>query len=84
MCVVTYFIDAHPLYEASATAALTAVRSLIGALVPLFGRSMYDALDLGWGNSLLGFLSLATCPLPWIFFKYGERIRTNPKFQLTL
>ncbi|KAF2106212.1 putative MFS multidrug transporter [Lophiotrema nucula] len=84
MCIATYFIDAHPLHEASATAASTAVRSLIGALVPLAGRSMYQALGLGWGNSLLGFLALAMCPLPWYFYKYGERIRTNPRFQLRL
>lgn len=81
MCVATYFIDAHPLYEASATAAATAVRSLVGALVPLFGRSIYDAMGLGWGTSLLGFLTLAMAPLPWIFFKIGEKIRTNPKFR---
>jgi multidrug resistance protein len=81
MCVATYFIDANPRYEASATAASTAVRSLIGALVPLFGRSMYEAMGLGWGTSLLGFLTFALAPLPWFFFKYGERIRTNPRFQ---
>lgn len=84
MCVSTYFIDAHPRFEASATAAATAVRSLIGALVPLFGRSMYEAMGLGWGNSLLGFLTLAMTPLPWLFFKYGESIRTNPRFRLNL
>jgi MFS family permease len=81
MCVATYFIDANPRYEASATAASTAVRSLIGALVPLFGRSMYEAMGLGWGTSLLGFLTFALAPLPWFFFKYGERIRTNPRYQ---
>jgi multidrug resistance protein len=81
MCVSTYFIDSYPRYEASAVAATTAVRSLIGALVPLFGRSMYEAMSLGWGTSLLGFLTLVLAPLPWFFFKYGERIRTNPKFQ---
>lgn len=28
---------------------------------------MYDALGLGWGNSLLGFIALALAPLPfWI------------------
>lgn len=84
MCIVTYIIDSYPLYEASASGALTAVRSLIGALVPLFGRSMYQALKLGWGNSLLGFLALAMCPLPWLFLLYGERIRTNPRFQVKM
>lgn len=84
MCTATYLIDAHPLYEASAAAAMTAVRSLIGCLVPLFGRSMYAKLGLGWGNSLLGFITLAMCPLPWVFFRYGERVRTSPRYQLKL
>ncbi|ORY17172.1 major facilitator superfamily domain-containing protein [Clohesyomyces aquaticus] len=84
MCVATYLIDAHPSFEASATAASTATRSLIGALVPLAGRSMYEKLGLGWGNSLLGFMALAMCPLPWVFWKYGERIRTSPRFQMKL
>lgn len=84
MCVATYFIDAYPYYEASATAASTAVRSLIGALLPLAGRSLYSALGLGWGKSLLGFMALAMCPLPWFFYKYGERIRTNPKYQIKM
>ena len=48
------------------------------------GRSMYEAMGLGWGNSLLGFLTLAMAPLPWIFFKYGQRLRTNPRFQVKL
>ena len=84
MLASTYLIDANPLYEASAIAACTAVRSLIGAFVPLAGRSMYEALGLGWGNSLLGFMALALCPLPWYFYKYGERIRTNPRFQVKM
>lgn len=47
MCVMTYLIDAHPLYEASAVAACTDVRSLIGTLVPLAGRSMYEKMGSG-------------------------------------
>lgn len=47
MCVMTYLIDAHPLYEASAVAACTDVTSLIGTLVPLAGRSMYEKMGSG-------------------------------------
>jgi multidrug resistance protein len=84
MCVSTYLIDAHPSYEASAIAACTAVRSLIGAVLPLAGGSMYETLGLGWGNSLLGFLALAMAPLPLVFYKYGERIRTSKRFQIRM
>ncbi|KAL8897001.1 MAG: hypothetical protein Q9207_007436, partial [Kuettlingeria erythrocarpa] len=70
----TYLIDAFPLYAASVTAAATILRSLVGALLPLAGRSMYKTLGLGWGNSLLAFIAVAMLPIPFIFYKYGERI----------
>ncbi|KAJ5280623.1 Major facilitator superfamily domain general substrate transporter [Penicillium angulare] len=75
MPIQTYVIDCYPAYAASANAALTATRSLVGALLPLAGPSMFDSLGLGWGNSLLGFLALAFVPIPIIFIKFGKNIR---------
>jgi hypothetical protein len=63
-------------------AANTVFRSLAGAMLPLAGPKMYQALGLGWGNSLLGFIALALCGLPVIFWIYGERIRTSKRFQV--
>ncbi len=74
-----YLVDAYTVYAASASAAATVFRSLLGALLPLAGNSMYDALGLGWGTSLLGFIAVAFIPMPLIFWKYGEKIR-NSKF----
>ncbi|KAJ5456894.1 hypothetical protein N7530_012168 [Penicillium desertorum] len=82
MCVSTYLVDAFTDYAASVMAANTVFRSLAGALLPLAGPKMYAVLGLGWGNSLLGFIALAFCALPVIFWIYGERIRTSPKFQV--
>ena len=84
MTVSTYLVDAFTIYAASAMAANTVFRSLAGAILPLAGPKMYDTLGLGWGNSLLGFIALALCPLPIIFYVYGERIRTDKRFQLKL
>lgn len=75
MPIQTYVIDCYPLYAASGNAALTATRSLLGALLPLAGPSMFKSLGLGWGNSLLGFVALAFVPLPFIFTRYGKAIR---------
>lgn len=75
MCVQNYLLDTYPRYAASVTAALTVLRSLLGALLPLGGLQMYDALHLGWGNSLLAFISLALVPIPLVFYLFGERIR---------
>lgn len=82
MTIQTYLVDTFTIYAASAIAANTILRSLFGAVLPLSGLSMYDALGLGWGNSLLGFIAVAFIPVPILFKLYGERIRTNPKFQV--
>jgi hypothetical protein len=82
MPISTYLVDAFTLHAASALAANTVLRSLVGALLPLAGPKMYDTLGLGWGNSLLAFIALALCPIPILFYKYGERIRKSPRFQV--
>lgn len=81
ICIQTYLVDAFTKHAASVNAANAVLRSLLGAMLPLCGLDMYTALGLGWGNTLLGFLALILAPVPWLFYFYGERIRTNPKWQ---
>jgi type III secretory pathway component EscS len=80
--VSTYLVDAYTVYAASAVAATTVIRSLGGAFLPLAGAPMYASLGLAWGNSLLAFIALAMCPLPFIFYRYGERIRSATSVRL--
>ncbi|KAF4602212.1 hypothetical protein EYR40_005416 [Pleurotus pulmonarius] len=70
-----YLVDAFS-YAASALAAASVLRSLLGFVFPLFGQQMYNALGLGGGNSLLAGLSIVLgIPFPiWIWYN-GERIR---------
>ena len=77
MCIQTYLVDAFTIYAASAIAANTVLRSMLGALLPLCGLRMYDAMGLGWGNTLLGLIAFGLAPIPWVFAVYGERIRTS-------
>ncbi|OJJ50917.1 hypothetical protein ASPZODRAFT_138042 [Penicilliopsis zonata CBS 506.65] len=79
MTCTTYLVDAYPVYAASATAASTVFRSLVGALLPLAGNPMYAALGLGWGTSLLAFIALVMVPVPLFFYRYGEKIRKATK-----
>jgi hypothetical protein len=73
----TYLIDAYTVYAASVSAASTVFRSLLGALLPLAGNSMYNAMGVGWGTSLLSFIAVAFIPVPLIFWKFGQRIRES-------
>jgi MFS family permease len=77
-----YLIDSFTIYAASALATNTVVRSLFGAVLPLASQPLYGRLGLGWGNSLLAFIALALSPVPFVLMKYGERIRTSPRFEL--
>ncbi|KAH6973121.1 major facilitator superfamily domain-containing protein [Ilyonectria sp. MPI-CAGE-AT-0026] len=75
MCLQIYLMDVYITYAASVIAAVTVLRSLLGALLPLAGLSMYNSLGLGWGNSVLAFLSLVLVPVPVVFRYYGPKIR---------
>lgn len=70
------------MYAASAMAANTELRSLVGALLPLAGTPMYKTLGLGWGNTLLGFLCIVMIPLPIVFYRFGKHLRKMEKFKL--
>lgn len=50
------------------------------AAFPLFGNQMYEKLNYHWASSLLAFLTVAMMPFPYIFFRYGKRIRANSRF----
>ena len=80
--IQTYTIDSFPTFAASGVAALTVARSLFGAFLPLAGPSMYQALGLGWGNSVLGFIAIGLIPAPLLIYKFGGKKRKNYPIKL--
>lgn len=82
ICIQQYLIDAYTLYAASAVAANTVLRSIVGGLLPLAGLSLYRKLGLGWGNSLVAFIALGLTPVPFAFYFFGERIRKRGTVKL--
>ncbi|KGO78092.1 Major facilitator superfamily domain, general substrate transporter [Penicillium italicum] len=78
--ILTFLVDAYPLYTASALAANAFLRSIFAAAFPLFGVQMYEALGYQWATSLLAFLTVAMLPFPYLFFKLGPRIRAKSRF----
>ncbi|KAF2801974.1 MFS general substrate transporter [Mytilinidion resinicola] len=75
-----YLVDSYQHQAASALAAKTCIRSFWGASVVLFTNQMYNRLGYQWASSLLGFIALACCAIPYVFYFKGAAIRKYSKF----
>ena len=75
-----YMVDSYQHQAASALAAKTCIRSFWGASTVLFTSQMYARLGYQWASSLLAFLALACCGIPYLFFYYGAKIRSRSKY----
>lgn len=75
-----YLVDSYQHQAASALAAKTFLRSFWGAGVVLFTTQMYHRLGYQWASSLLAFISLACCAIPFVFYFFGAKIRTRSKY----
>jgi hypothetical protein len=38
---------------------------------------MLEALGVGWGLSILGFVGVVMIPVPFLFFTFGPRLRAK-------
>ena len=77
---MNYLIDSYTIYAASVLAANAVLRSLFGAVFPLFTDQMYSKLGIHWASSIPAFLALACLPAPFVFYKYGKSIRMRCKY----
>lgn len=80
LSIMNYLIDAYTIYAASVLAANSVLRSLFGAVFPLFTTYMYTGLGIHWASSIPAFLALACVPFPFLFYKYGPAIRRSCKY----
>lgn len=79
-CVTTYLVDTYFRFAASAVAAVTILRSLAGFSFPLFAPYMYQALDYGWGNTVLAIAAIGIgVPVPILLWIFGEKLRAKSK-----
>ncbi|KAL4975066.1 major facilitator superfamily domain-containing protein [Aspergillus desertorum] len=70
-----YLTDSYGVYAASALAGNSVMRSILGGVMPLVGTYLYDGLGPNWAGTLLGLLEVAIVPIPFVFYKYGYKIR---------
>lgn len=77
---LNYLVDAYEVFAASATGASACSRSIVAVVLPFAARSMYARLGVAWSCSLLGLLSLFMSAIPFVFIRFGDRIRANSAF----
>lgn len=80
---LNYLVDAYLMFAASAIAGNTFMRSLCGACFPLFARQMFDGMGIQWASTLLGCIAIVLAPIPFIFYKYGGKIRAKSAYAPT-
>lgn len=70
-----YLVQSYGIYAASALAGNAVLRSIMGATLPLAGPSLYATLGAHWAGFLLGMLEVLCIPIPFVFYRYGHKIR---------
>lgn len=81
LCLPIYNNDVYTThYGASVLAASTFMRFIMSASFPLFTAQMIDRLGFAWATSLLGFITVGLIPIPWVFWKWGPKLRKGTKY----
>ena len=73
--VQTYMVDTFENHSATALAALSMGRALVGAIFSMVGFNLFASCGYGWGASILAFISMAAIPLPTVLYFYGPKLR---------
>ena len=77
---INFLVDTYALYAASAVSANTFLRSIIASAFPLVARPMFNNLGVGPAMSILGGVACLALPVPFVFMKYGLRLRKMSNF----
>ncbi|EKD12369.1 major facilitator superfamily transporter [Drepanopeziza brunnea f. sp. 'multigermtubi' MB_m1] len=72
-----YIIGSYGIYAASALSGNSITRAMVGATLPLAGPKMFAALTPQWAGTLLGLVQVVMIPIPFVFYKWGDRIRAR-------
>lgn len=70
-----YLTYSYGVYAASAMAGNAVIRSILGGVFPLIGPHLYRRLGPNWSGTFLALLEVAIVPIPFVFYRYGHKIR---------
>ena len=79
-----YLTHSYGIYAASAMAGNAVIRSVLGGVLPLVGKSLYSGIGPNWAGTLLGLLEVVIIPIPVAFYLYGYKIRMKSNLISTM
>lgn len=78
-----YIIDAYESYAASALASVTFIRYMASGGMVIVGIPFYENLGVAYTLTILGCITAALVPVPYLFYKYGHWIRSKSKYAIS-
>ncbi|KAM5527270.1 major facilitator superfamily transporter [Fusarium oxysporum f. sp. phaseoli] len=73
-------METHTHFTVSVIAGDTFARSLDSVAGPLFTDSVFEIIEIGWGNTLIGRVATILSFLPFGFRRYGQQIQKPSKY----
>ncbi|KAI0371214.1 MFS general substrate transporter [Pilatotrama ljubarskyi] len=80
LAFVNYIIAVYLPVVASALASSLVIRSIFGAIFPLFSNQMFDVLSPRWASTLVGCVALMLVPVPFVLRRYGPALRARSRY----
>ncbi len=81
---INFILDTYLAFSASAMAANAFLRAIFACAFPLFGVQMLHNMGVQWAGLLLGLIGVILIPVPFLFYKYGDKLRDKSKFAYEL
>ncbi|KAF9640818.1 putative major facilitator superfamily protein [Lasiodiplodia theobromae] len=75
-----YIIDSYGPYAASALGGVTVARYGFAAGLNVASRPMFETLGVHWTLTMIGTIAVVLIPAPWIFYKYGAKVRARSRY----
>lgn len=81
---INYIIDSYLIFAASAMAANAFLRAAFACAFPLFSVAMFHNMGTNWAGLLLACVGFVLIPVPFLFFRFGKKIRGKSKYAFVL
>ncbi|KAB8234273.1 major facilitator superfamily domain-containing protein [Aspergillus alliaceus] len=75
-----YIADSYTIYASSGLAVVACLRAIASGCMPLFAYQMYSGLGSNIATSIIAVIATVYCGTPFVFLKYGQRLREHSQF----